>query len=315
MDEKTFKEIKAEFQSSYFKYIKPNLDQFEEKRIKKLRIFNFIVVPICAAITIFLLLILFKVSSGGKVDLNAFGLVLFPIPVAGVAYRVLEKGIEKEIKVAFMPMVCKCFKKLIWINGYSNNPSEFHQIGLVNYYNDESFDDVFYGNYKNVNFEIIEAKFVYETHNGKNRSRRTVFEGVILKLHMPKNFDSHTVIRPDALLKMPIKNLKRTELEDVVFEKKYDVYTNNEVEARVAITTAFMERLNNIEKVFSAKKVSCCFLGNKAYFGLDTRRDMFKICSLKKPINTPEHFVKMFEEMIAVYRLIEHLKMTKEVSQ
>ena len=37
---------------------------------------------------------------------------------------------------------------------------------------------------------------------------------------MPKNFESHTLIRPDGLFKMPIKNLKRTELEDVIFEKK-----------------------------------------------------------------------------------------------
>ena len=131
---------------------------------------------------------------------------------------------------------------------------------------------------------------------------------------MPKNFESHTLIRPDGVLKMPIKDLKRTELEDVIFEKKYDVYTNNEVEARVTITTSFMERLNNIEKVFNAKKVYCCFLDNNAYFGLHTEKDMFKICSLKKQINSSEYFVKMFEEIISIYRLIDHLKMAKETN-
>ena len=315
MDEKTFKEIKINFQNNYFKHIKPNLDKFEEKRLKKLKIYNTIVLPICIVMSIVLAgFFIVYIQNSTKIDLNFLFIIALPIIGAKVIYKVFEKGIEKEIKQTFMPTICKCFENLSWSHGYAGNQKEFHEIGLVNYYNEMSFDDNFPGHYKDVNFEIIEATFIHETRGSKNRHKHTIFDGIILKLTMPKNFESHTLIRPDGLFKMPIKNLKRTELEDVVFEKKYDVYTNDEVEARVTITTGFMERLNNIEKVFDSKKTYCCFIGNKAYFGLDTRKDMFKICSLKHPINNPQHFVKMFEEMISIYRLIEHLKMAKEVN-
>lgn len=315
MDEKTFKEIKTNFQSRYFKYIKPNLDKFEEKRIKKLKTYNTLVLPICIAISICLLILFLEFAKQGKqIDLESIGIVAIPLIICKIVFYAFEKNLENEIKKTFMPTICKCFDGLNWTNNDYRNPREFHEIGLVNYYNDESFDDIFYGNYKDVNFEIIESKLVHETRGSKNRSRHTIFFGIILKLTMPKDFESHTLIRPDGLLKMPIKNLKRTELEDVIFEKKYDVYTNNEVEARVTITTGFMERLNNIEKVFNSQKTYCCFIDNKAYFGLHTKRDMFKICSLKQPINNPKYFAKMFEEMISIYRLIDYLKLAKEVN-
>ena len=314
MNQETFNKIKTKFQEGYFKKIKPNLDRYEQKRLSHLKTCKQVVLPILIVIVAFVFFI--QIANGKQpvegehVQLN-LGVIFFAIIVYFVIKASLELTLQCEIKKEVMPIICSCFDELEWNCERYENYREFHEIGLVNYYNRESFDDKFYGNYNNTNFEIIEADLDYESGSGKNRHRRNIFKGVILKFYMNNRFKTYTLIRPDGLFKMPIKNLKRTELEDVVFENKYDVYTDNEIESRVLITTSFMERLNNIGSLFEAKKTYVAFYENKLYVGLHTGKDMFKICSLSEPINSAKYFLKIFEEIIAIYRLIDYLKLIK----
>ncbi|MBQ4647279.1 MAG: DUF3137 domain-containing protein [Candidatus Gastranaerophilales bacterium] len=309
MDSKTFNDIKTKFQTTYFKEIKPNLDDFEARRKKYSNTYFYITLPLGVIISLVALFTLGTQNDQEAIEL-CFCIIAFAIVINIALYKGLEKKLENDIKNRFMSNICKCFENLSWSNQVYYNSSEFHKIGLFDYYNTERFDDIFSGNYKNVKFEIIEANFKHEIRAGKRRYEKPVFDGIILKIQTPKDFETHTLIRPDGLFKMPIKNLKRTELEDVVFEKKYDVYTDNEIESRVIITAAFMERLNNIKEVFNAQKVYCCFIKNIAYVGLQTERDMFQLCSLRKGLDA-SFFSKMFEEIISIYRLIDHLKMSK----
>lgn len=311
MNQETFNNIKTKFQEGYFKTIKPNLDRYEQKRLKRFKTCKYALIPVLIVIIVATYLI--QIANGNTSNNSEnIQLNLNIVFIAFGFYYMIKKGIEttlqREIKKEVMPIICACFDNLKWNCEKYYNQSEFHEVGLVNYYNSESFDDRFYGNYNNTKFEIIEADLDHVKSSGKHRTRTNIFKGIILKLHLEKDFQSHTLIRPDGLLKTPIKNLKRTELEDVIFEKKYDVYTNDEIEARVIITTAFMERLNNIENVFKTQKTYVAFLKNKLYIGLHTRKDMFKICSLNEPINSAKYFLEIFEEIISVYRLIDFLK-------
>lgn len=308
MDNDTYKKFKLDFQDKYFKVIKPKLAYYEEKRLngqkewkKKLQILLLIFIPL-------VVLCLFTFSQ------LAF-FVGFLGFVIGCFMRASISGkINCEMKQNFMPIVCDCFENLRWTNERPARVSEFHEIGLVDYYNRTSFDDIFFGNYKDVNFKIIEADLKYERNSGKNRTVTTILDGIILKIESKKCFNSHTLIRSDSLFKGAIKQLKRTELEDVIFEKKYDVYTNDEVEARVIINALFMERINNISKVFKTRSTSCAFLGNYIYIALNTYKDMFEIFNFNKPIDGAEFFAQMFEELLSIYKLIDYLQLGQKTT-
>ena len=110
----------------------------------------------------------------------------------------------------------------------------------------------------------------------------------------------------------PAANLKHTTLEDVVFEKKFDVFTDDEVEARYLITPSFMERLNNMKTAFSADRVSCAFYDKYLLVGLHTSKDLFSICSLKEPVNDGKQFFTMFEEILSIIKLIDHFKLNQK---
>lgn len=136
----------------------------------------------------------------------------------------------------------------------------------------------------------------------------------MIKLDMNKSFTGNTVIRPDTLKHAsPAANLKHTTLEDVVFEKKFDVFTDDEVEARYLITPSFMERLNNMKTAFSADRVSCAFYDKYLLVGLHTSKDLFSICSLKEPVNDGKQFFTMFEEILSIIKLIDHFKLNQKI--
>ena len=80
------------------------------------------------------------------------------------------------------------------------------------------------------------------------------------------------------------------------------------------ITAAFMERLNNIGKVFKAYSTSCAFLNNAVYVALDTRKDMFEIFDFNKPIDGAEFFARMFEELLSIYKLIDYLELGQKTT-
>ena len=58
--------------------------------------------------------------------------------------------------------------------------------------------------------------------------------------------------------KLP-ENQEVVRLEDPVFDKLFNVYSNDQIEARYLLTTTFMERLIEVEKAFGSQKIECSF--------------------------------------------------------
>lgn len=296
--------MRKEFQEAFFKKISPGLSKYESERLRQFGYTR--AVKIAALIIILVLVFLTK-----QIDI---GLILFICCIAGAVCFGLKKKFENEIKQKIMPYVCKCLGDLKWKYAQCSFEQLLCKSGIIDRYNRVSYDDSFTGIYKDINYEICETSFYYTTGTGKNSSTRTVFKGVMIKLDMNKSFTGNTVIRPDTLKHAsPAANLKHTTLEDVVFEKKFDVFTDDEVEARYLITPSFMERLNNMKTAFSADRVSCAFYDKYLLVGLHTSKDLFSICSLKEPVNDGKQFFTMFEEILSIIKLIDHFKLNQKI--
>ena len=302
--EKTYSQMREEFSKRFYGKIVPYIQNFEQERISHLES----VVGISAILIFIPVLIIFsdfKNSSDSSIEIAvlSFSLAIF-------IYIIIKKDFERKIKSLIMHAVCKCFGDLKWsCNSYNLSPM-FSASELIDDYDRVEFDDIFSGKFKDVNYEIIESKFTL----GSNRDKSTVFDGVIIKLDMNKPFLGRTVIRPSSLLhSSPHPILKHTELEDIQFEKKFDVFTDDEVEARYLITPSFMERLNEMKVAFTADKVSCAFYEKYLFVALSTKKDLFSICSLFKKIDDPKQFFTMFEEILSIIKLIDHFKLNQKI--
>ena len=227
---------------------------------------------------------------------------------------------KNKVKKVVMPVLCKCFDDLKWIEKPSVNHSLYMQAGIViQQYNTVSVDDVFEGSFKGVTFDIVEVDYKKIKHrrssNGKtSTSIETIFDGIIVTLDMNKNFSAHTLVKTDSLLKISCPyGLKRTALEDVVFEKKFDVYTNDEVEARYLLTSTFMEKLTNMKNIYNTSDISCAFYKNKLIIGMNIKRDAFNVGSLFKSTVNEKPYFQMYEEVISIMKLIEYLKLDQKI--
>ena len=307
---KSYSQMRREFYEKYTNKIVPLVKKHEN--LRKTKLFIAIVLSsalfICASLMLYLACIyggIFNRSNDGVVKLT---ILLYML--AYFAWFTIKKGFENSIKEKIMPTVCSCFGDMKWTHEKYSGGEIFSASCVVPRFTSEEYDDIFYGSYKDVGIEIIEPE--YDVGSGKNR--RTVFNGVIIKLDMNKTFNSHTVIKPNSLIHTaPSSDLRHTELEDVEFNKKFDVYTNDEVDARYLITPSFMERLKKIKTAFGANNVSCAFYGNLLIIALPTKKDLFSICSLVKPIDDRTQYVRMYEEIVSIIKLIDHFKLDQKI--
>lgn len=307
---------KNEFNEKFRSICMPILAGFEEERKQK---FHLCITIIAVAAFVFLTALLLGRTGMVKFpDWAVYTIIGLTFLAVGVVIFI-AKDFEVKVKTKVMPELCKCFGDLTWSQGDSINHQIFKNAGiLTERYNQSEVDDVFKGTINVVPIEIDEVCYIYEKterRNGKTTTiRHTVFDGLFITLGMNKNFSCHTVIKPDSLVhQSPLSSLKRTELEDVVFEKNYDVFTNDEVEGRYLVTPSFMERINNIKNVFQANKVSCAFYNDKFYIALETNKDMFVLGRLWKPADDAEQFMQMYRELASIIKLIDYFKLDQKI--
>ncbi len=310
--EKTYSQMRNEFTERFYKQIVPKIQKYENERKTILaKTICFSIMMILAGI----LIIILNISLQYKGYVENFDENLGKITCALFAgafliFPFFKKKFENKIKEKTMPIVCMCFPNLKWSPNLYGSSSMFKNSFLINDYDDSDYDDIFRGQFKDVNFDIIESEFT----KGSGKNKTTIFDGVIIKLEMNKNFTGHTVIKPDTLMHTtPSKTLRHTELEDIQFEKKFDVFTDDEVEARYLITPSFMERLNAMKVAFKADKISCTFYEKYLFVALSTKKDLFSICSLFKKVDDPKQFFTMFEEILSIIKLIDHFKLNQKI--
>ena len=326
-EEKSYQKIRKEFYNRYEKFIIPTLEKYENDRKKMFK-------SISTMIIIFIIVIMFPVSVITLIIHTFDAFIVFLYFLVGVSftssmlYFMVKKIFENIIKIKIMSKICTCFPNLIWkkpnfleiylkpFSKYANFPINFTNdisgydykvSNLIPSFSKIFFDDCFNGEHNNVKFTIMETETQTENKNA-------VFKGVIITLDMNKNFKGNTIIRVDSIFHTaPSENLHHTVLEDIEFEKKFDVFTDDDVEARYLITPSFMERLKSMQVAFMADKISVSFYKNKFFIALYTNKDLFALGSLTKKVCDEKQFLIMFEEILSIIRLIDHFKLNQNI--
>ncbi len=107
--------------------------------------------------------------------------------------------------------------------------------------------------------------------------------------------------------------LDEVNLEDPVFEKKFNVYSSDQVESRYLITTAFMERFNNLNTAFGAKKAKCSFFDNTIMFAISTHKNLFEIGNLFMRLDDPNRITEFFNEIASILILVDYFKLDEHI--
>lgn len=149
-----------------------------------------------------------------------------------------------------------------------------------------------------------------------NRRDFTAFWGMIIRIRLHKRMEGHTIVVPRAGLQALFRGrLDGFEPVRVAakFEKSYSVMATDQVEARVILDPAFMERFLAAGDIMKARWMEVSFLDNEIVFAVQRFRPLFEVGHIWQPV-TPTYLRKLADHIDAVDRMIETLKLNRHIS-
>lgn len=194
---------------------------------------------------------------------------------------------------------------------YSNKIKEYAKgLELISYFNRFYCDDYITGKYNDIDITIAELDLKHETGSGKNKRVVRVFKGILITFKSFKPFKNNVIIKRDFAIKFPSE--RRIYLEDTTFEKLFDVYGNDQIEARYLITPAFMNRLIKLCKKPFAKKITVSFEKGMVNICLPSSSDWFEI-PITKPATKISNYRAIILELIDLFSIADTLKLDQNI--
>ncbi len=325
MENRSIEELKAGFERFYTENLLPIAQVTENIRKKYLRyfiigcLFAFVSIP---AIMFWIFTHQEQLSSQPPQDdwqtSAAYMIILIILAIAGSPLYLYRKKSKNQL----MPELIKYFDGFIYQFEGNISSAIVQKSRLINDYNAHSCDDYFSGTYKNVEMIVSEEKFEKVTtsyNNGKSREHRSnVFDGIIVLLSMNKDFSGQTVVFQDKGIfnkvvswSRNLSGLETIRLEDSLFEKEFEAYGTNQVEARYLLTTAFMERMLKLREAYKANRIEFSFFDNRLFITLATKKNMFEAASLFKSCLDRTLIDETFNQFLSIMAIIDILKLDK----
>lgn len=260
--------------------IKPKLDLIEQQRDsfnsefeKRKRLLNFKVFP--AVVT----LVLLVVALGG--DGSFFSTLIFAFCIGtSWAYKPALDYIH-FYKRNVMPILVKMYGEFRYSLTSKIKKDEIKKLAISPSFDHIEAEDSIVGELDNIGFQFCELKLERSGNNG----RHTMFKGCMVKLTMPFNFNSHTIVQQDRgkvanwLTKDP-KATQKVELENNYFEQAFEVFSTDQVLARYILTPVMMEQILALYTMFmkkaDAQSFECEFIDNTAIFLISYKANLIE---------------------------------------
>ncbi|WP_418152000.1 DUF3137 domain-containing protein [Litorimonas sp. RW-G-Af-16] len=165
-----------------------------------------------------------------------------------------------------------------------------------------SFEDEMQGEAHGAQFRSLE---VHLERRGKN-SYNTVMRGQMMTITFPRKFLGKTVVLRDKgfLQRKTRGDMKRVGLVDPVFERIFEAYSTDQVEARYLLTPDFMQKLVDLERSVNGSQIRFGFMQGQLLIVVETP-NRYEAGSMFEPLTKPEPTQKILDEIGAVYDVID----------
>jgi len=164
------------------------------------------------------------------------------------------------------------------------------------------FEDQLSGEAHGAQFTSVETHLV---HN-KDDSRQTVFRGQVMTLTFPRKFLSKTVVHRNKgiLERKKFGDMKRVGLVDPVFEKYFDAFSTDQVEARYLLDPVFIQKIVDLERSVDGTAIRFGFIDGQLLIVVGTP-NRFEAGSMLQPLTSPERTQKILDEVGAIYDIVD----------
>lgn len=311
------------FAEHYKSHIRKHVDSFEELRQDALEVAcrrARISTPICILILIAGILIL-QYENFSEFSCKLTGGIVFSSFVYAFlwVYMPIDKY-KSYIKDDIFPAIISFFGDYKYSPYCPNRVYKFRDHGIVPDYEIEESEDSICGNYDGVNIDLFETELEVKKRSKSRDSYVSVFKGIVIHLSMNKNFSGKTIVKRDGgAISNFLKNnfasndLQNVKLEDPRFEKIFEVYSSDQVEARYLLTTSFMERLMELNNCYGGEGVECSFHKDKLLVMIPVKRDLFEPGSIYQAEDFVDDAKSLLKEINLIFKIIDILKLNQNI--
>jgi hypothetical protein len=230
-----------------------------------------------------------------------------------LAYQPLAKA-SKELKRQYCSAIAEAMGAQFAVDGFQPPALErFKLLGLLPSYQRSSFEDLFSGAHKGASYELYEADLQQRRSTGKSTSYVTVFRGQLIRLRFPVPFLGVTIVRRDAGVLNAFgggdiegRKLERVRLVDPSFEKAFEVWGTDQVEARYLLHPVMMERLIALETALHGKRIRCAFEDGEMLIAVEGG-NLFEPGDMFKPLVDPARARRVVDELASVVRVMDQV--------
>lgn len=261
--------------------------------------------------------------GGGAVTIYGISLDSDLVALAGLAIVGIglaaafakARRMRDEVKVFLMERICGFLDLTFRVRATGAPLDRFRSLRLIPRYDRSQTEDEITGTHQDVTLTLVEADLETEhTDEDGDTTYSRVFRGLLLRFDFPKQFNGTTIVTEDHgwlgnFFGKLGKPGARVALEDRRFEKAFEVYSTDQVEARYLLTPTFMERLVALGDLVGRKKLGFGFDGDELLIAIETKRDQFEGGSLLKRLDDPRRTQRLLDEVGLIFDIVETLNL------
>jgi hypothetical protein len=313
------RDVRTADDQEFLNRCRDELEELEKIRLVKLNIYEFrkkigiplamIALPVCGFIDFWLL----RIQVG-----NDNGIAGITFLVMGAIYAWVtspRRQYANAYKEEILPDIARLFGDFQYsITGMIDMRSMWPSKIVPDHDNYDS-EDYFRGEYKGVTIEFSEITLTERRGSGKNRRTVTVFKGLAILLDTKhKRFFGHTVLSQNQgklgkWFQQRYTGLEHADLVDPEFEKIFDTYTNDQVEARYLIDPLMIEKLKGLYVEYEGEKMAAAFFDNKMLIMIASSHNHFEPASIYTPATDPQSILSMKHEIGEILSIIDKLSL------
>lgn len=230
-----------------------------------------------------------------------------------VAYQPLAK-VGKTLKRQYCGAIAEAMGANFQLSFDPPAFDRLRELRLVPGFDRSAFEDLFHGDYKDSSFDLYEAHLETRRTDSKGRTRyNTVFRGQLIRMHFPRDFLGVTIVRRDAGVFNVFgggenggRKLERVRLVASEFEKAFEVWSTDQVEARYLLHPVMMERLIGLETALKGKRIRCAFENGDLLVAVEGG-NLFEPGDLFKPFVDPSRARRIVDEIASVVKVMDQV--------
>jgi len=301
----------ALFARLYQERIEPCFHANEEHRVEAVKKFKTgAAISVAVALAVGAGAVMMTQEAGTGI---VFGIIAIVIGLI-IAYQPLAK-VAKKLKQEYCAAIAHAMGASYVIAGFSPPAlPRLKSLKLLPGYDRSAFEDLFSGAHKGAQFELYEGHLEQRSTDSKGRTRyTTVFRGQLIRMHFPREFLGVTIVRRDAGVfnvfgggQFDGKKLERVRLVASEFEKAFEVWGTDQVEARYLLHPVMMERLIALESGLHGKRIRCAFEGGDLLVAVEGG-NLFEPGDMFKPLVDPSRARRIVDEIASVVKVMDQV--------